>query len=163
VISGQVITVQEICAEKSAAFGKAICLTRSRSDQARARPSQRQNPMTFRQFLAFVTGVGAAIVKIYEWRQDVIYGPYLAKQRSPNVLPCHQMPSHRWRTSAPIDQMKFFELIQIVPSPIRSALKSPGQLSNSRPDHHEISTEQQHLRLWTGRQGESICDRSRNS
>jgi hypothetical protein len=146
-------------------------------------------------------------VKIYEWRQDVIYGPYLARQRSPNVLPCHQMTSHRWRTSAcgrtrwrtdwrassitwtavrdvlmgehadiflqvraivktmpnTIDQMKFFELIQIVPSPIRSALRSPGQLSNSRPDHHEISTEQQHLRLWTGRQGESICDRSRNS
>ena len=33
-------------------------------------------------FLAFVTAVGAAIVKIYEWRQDVLYGPYLAKQRS---------------------------------------------------------------------------------
>ena len=28
-------------------------------------------------FLAFVTAVGAAIVKIYEWRQDVLYGPYL--------------------------------------------------------------------------------------
>jgi hypothetical protein len=33
-------------------------------------------------FLAFVVAVGAAIVKIYEWRQDVLYGPYLAKQRS---------------------------------------------------------------------------------
>jgi hypothetical protein len=33
-------------------------------------------------FLAFVTAVGVAIVKIYEWRQDVLYGPYLAKQRS---------------------------------------------------------------------------------
>ena len=32
-------------------------------------------------FLAFVTAVGAAIVKIYEWRQDVLYGPYLAEQR----------------------------------------------------------------------------------
>jgi hypothetical protein len=32
-------------------------------------------------FLAFVTAVGVAIVKIYKWRQDVLYGPYLAKQR----------------------------------------------------------------------------------
>ena len=31
----------------------------------------------------------------------------------------------------PIDQMKFFELIQIIPSPIRSALKS-GDLINYR-------------------------------
>jgi hypothetical protein len=38
-------------------------------------------------FLVFVTAVGAAIVKIYEWRQDVLYGPYLAKRRSePNQL-----------------------------------------------------------------------------
>jgi len=35
-------------------------------------------------FLAFVTAVGIAIVKIYEWRQDVLYGPYLARQRSEN-------------------------------------------------------------------------------
>ena len=35
-------------------------------------------------FLAFVTAVGVAIVKIYEWRQDVLYGPYLARQRSEN-------------------------------------------------------------------------------
>jgi hypothetical protein len=33
-------------------------------------------------FLAFAVTVGAAIVKIYEWRQGVLYGPYLAKQRS---------------------------------------------------------------------------------
>jgi hypothetical protein len=33
-------------------------------------------------FLAFVTALGTAIVKVYEWRQDVLYGPYLAKQRS---------------------------------------------------------------------------------
>jgi len=33
-------------------------------------------------FLPFVAAIGAAIVKIYEWRQDVLYGPYLAKQRS---------------------------------------------------------------------------------
>jgi hypothetical protein len=35
-------------------------------------------------FLAFVTAVGIAIVKIYEWRQDVLYGPYLARQRLEN-------------------------------------------------------------------------------
>jgi hypothetical protein len=28
-------------------------------------------------FLVFVTVVGAAIVKIYEWRHDVLYGPYI--------------------------------------------------------------------------------------
>ena len=28
-------------------------------------------------FLAFVTAVGTAIVKVYEWRQDVLYGPYI--------------------------------------------------------------------------------------
>jgi hypothetical protein len=32
-------------------------------------------------FLVFVTAVGAAIVKVYEWRQDVLYGPYLANRR----------------------------------------------------------------------------------
>ena len=38
-------------------------------------------------FSAFVTGAGVAIVKIYEWRQDVLYGPYLAKQRSERNRP----------------------------------------------------------------------------
>jgi hypothetical protein len=28
-------------------------------------------------FLIFVTAVGAAIVRLYEWRQDVLYGPYI--------------------------------------------------------------------------------------
>jgi hypothetical protein len=28
-------------------------------------------------FLVFVAAVGATIVKIYEWRQDVLYGPYI--------------------------------------------------------------------------------------
>ena len=28
-------------------------------------------------FLAFVVAVSAAVVKVYEWRQDVLYGPYL--------------------------------------------------------------------------------------
>jgi hypothetical protein len=30
-------------------------------------------------FLAFIVGTGAAIVKAYEWHQDVLYGPYLKR------------------------------------------------------------------------------------
>ena len=64
----------------------------------------------------------------------------------------------------PIDQMKLFELIQIIPSPTRTALKS-GDLVNYRISDPRImgSTEQQHLRLRTGRQGKNIRERSRNS
>jgi hypothetical protein len=28
-------------------------------------------------FLTFVTVLGAGIVKVYEWRQDVLYGRYI--------------------------------------------------------------------------------------
>jgi hypothetical protein len=30
-------------------------------------------------FVAFVVATGAAIVKAYEWHQDVLYGPYLKR------------------------------------------------------------------------------------
>ena len=30
-------------------------------------------------FLAIVAVMGGAIVKLYEWRQDVLYGPYLRR------------------------------------------------------------------------------------
>ena len=30
-------------------------------------------------FAGFVVATGAAIVKAYEWRQDVLYGPYLKR------------------------------------------------------------------------------------
>jgi hypothetical protein len=30
-------------------------------------------------FVTFVIAVGAAIVKAYEWHQDVLYGPYLKR------------------------------------------------------------------------------------
>ena len=30
-------------------------------------------------FLAVVAAVGTAIVRLYEWRQDVLYGPYLSR------------------------------------------------------------------------------------
>ena len=32
-------------------------------------------------FVAFVVIVGAAIVKAYEWHQDVLYGPYMKARR----------------------------------------------------------------------------------
>jgi hypothetical protein len=32
-------------------------------------------------FIAFVVIVGAAIVKAYEWHQDVLYGPYIKAGR----------------------------------------------------------------------------------
>jgi hypothetical protein len=32
-------------------------------------------------FVAVVAVMGATIVKVYEWRQDVLYGPYLARDR----------------------------------------------------------------------------------
>ena len=32
-------------------------------------------------FIAFVVIVGAAIVKVYEWHQDVLYGPYMKAGR----------------------------------------------------------------------------------
>jgi hypothetical protein len=31
--------------------------------------------------VAVVAVMGAIIVKVYEWRQDVLYGPYLARDR----------------------------------------------------------------------------------
>jgi hypothetical protein len=38
-------------------------------------------------FVAVVAAIGATIVKIYEWRQDVLYGPYVAKERSEQKRP----------------------------------------------------------------------------
>jgi hypothetical protein len=35
-------------------------------------------------FLAFVILAGAIIVKIYEWRQDVLYGPYIGRRSERN-------------------------------------------------------------------------------
>ena len=58
----------------------------------------------------------------------------------------------------PIDQMKLFELIQIVPTPTRAALKS-GDLLNYRVSNPTIMkhfAQQQHLRLRTGRPGALI-------
>ena len=38
-------------------------------------------------FLAFVFAMGVIVVKLYEWRQDVLYGPYVAKERSEQKRP----------------------------------------------------------------------------
>jgi hypothetical protein len=32
-------------------------------------------------FIAIVAAMGATIVKVYEWRQNILYGPNLAKER----------------------------------------------------------------------------------
>lgn len=32
-------------------------------------------------FFAIVLAMGGAVVKFYEWRQDVLYGRYIASQR----------------------------------------------------------------------------------
>ena len=42
-------------------------------------------------FLTFVVAMGAIIVKAYEWRQDVLYGPY--------ICPSSQATIDRWPTS----------------------------------------------------------------
>lgn len=31
-------------------------------------------------FLGFVVAAAAFVVKVYEWRQDVLYGPYIGSQ-----------------------------------------------------------------------------------
>ena len=35
-------------------------------------------------FLSFVAIAGAIVVKAYEWRQDVLYGPYIGRRSKRN-------------------------------------------------------------------------------
>jgi LPS O-antigen subunit length determinant protein (WzzB/FepE family) len=35
-------------------------------------------------FLAFVIAMGVAVVKVYEWRQDVLFGPYVGRRSERN-------------------------------------------------------------------------------
>jgi putative copper export protein len=35
-------------------------------------------------FLVFVVAIGTAVVKAYEWRQDVLYGPYIGRRSKRN-------------------------------------------------------------------------------
>ena len=36
---------------------------------------------------AFAAAIGVAVVKVIEWRMDVLYGPYLAKERAEQKRP----------------------------------------------------------------------------
>jgi hypothetical protein len=36
---------------------------------------------------AFAVAIGVAVVKVIEWRMDVLYGPYLAKERAEQKRP----------------------------------------------------------------------------
>jgi hypothetical protein len=38
-------------------------------------------------FLVFVVAIAAALVKVYEWRQDVLYGPYVGGSSERNEYP----------------------------------------------------------------------------
>jgi hypothetical protein len=40
-------------------------------------------------FLAFVVAIGAVVVKIYEWRQNVLYGRYLGPRSERSRHPDH--------------------------------------------------------------------------
>ena len=64
----------------------------------------------------------------------------------------------------PIDQMKLFELVQIIPSPTKAAIRSGNvtRCRHFRPDDHGILAQQQHVHLRTGRQGKEIRDLPRN-
>ncbi len=65
----------------------------------------------------------------------------------------------------PIDQMKLFQLIQIIPSPnsIRARLGQLRGLSDFGPEDHGIPAQQLHLHLRQGGPGEDVGDLSRNS
>ncbi len=39
----------------------------------------------FAVFSAIVVGVGWLVAKLYEWRQDVLYGPYVAPDRPAKI------------------------------------------------------------------------------
>jgi hypothetical protein len=38
----------------------------------------------FLAFVILVGAIGAIIVKVYEWRQDVLYGPYIGRRSERN-------------------------------------------------------------------------------
>jgi hypothetical protein len=56
-------------------------------------------------FLTFVVAVGAVIVKAYEWRQDVLYGPYilpgLLRSELTDSPPCRSKAGARKRSIEP--------------------------------------------------------------
>ena len=65
----------------------------------------------------------------------------------------------------PLDQLRLFELIQIVPTPTRAAIRSGdlAQPPDFRAEDHGIPAQQQHVHLRQGRPGENLGDLPRNS
>ena len=75
-----------------------------------------------------------------------------------------QVPAILKAVPDPIDQMKIFELIQIVPSPTRSALRS-GDLAGYRvsdPKIMAIPAQQQHVHVRPGRSRQNVSQLSRD-
>ena len=64
----------------------------------------------------------------------------------------------------PIDQMKLFELIQIIPTPdaVGARLRQLRRLPGLRPDDHGIPAQQQHLHLRQGGPGQDLGDLPRD-
>ena len=75
-----------------------------------------------------------------------------------------QIPAIAKLLPNPIDQMKFFELIQIVPDAdeSRAQFGRAAKLSHFQPDDHGISAQQQHFCLRARRPGQDIGDLSRD-
>ena len=65
----------------------------------------------------------------------------------------------------PIDQMKLFELIQIVPTPtqVRIEVRRSPELPGVQPDDHEAPAQQQHFRVRAGRPGAHVRKLPRDS
>ena len=75
-----------------------------------------------------------------------------------------QIPAIARMLADQIDQMKLFELIQIIPTPTRAALAS-GNFAAYRisdPTDHGILAQQQHLHFRQGGPGKNLGDLSRN-
>ena len=64
----------------------------------------------------------------------------------------------------PIDQMKIFELIQIVPEPdpVCAQVGRLGQLSGLRSEDHGLLAQQQHVHVRPGRPGQNVSELSRD-
>ena len=75
-----------------------------------------------------------------------------------------QVPAIAKMLPDPIDQMKFFELIQIIPSPtqIGAEVGQSARHPGLRPHGHEISAQQQRVRLRAGRPREDVGDLPRD-
>ncbi len=75
-----------------------------------------------------------------------------------------QIPTIAKALPNPIDQMKLFELIQIIPvaDQVGAGVGQSRQLPDFRPDHHEVSAQQQRLHLRPRRPRQDLGDVPRN-